>query len=167
VLVDALIVLTINRLNCPAPLRYLHSRDGAGAVHFQQSQPGRAKMLKLLQAIIARIKALLAMAASWALEADVLLCHAEIKADLLRQAQRYEDEGLTILANELRQRAEEIDLQRPMTGMSVADTLTAGATQTTSDAIAPAALPETTPEDNTPRKPARKQRSQTDQEVKP
>jgi hypothetical protein len=118
-------------------------------------------MLKLLQAIIARIKALLAMAASWALEADVLLCHAEIKAELLRQAQRYEDEGLTSLANELRQRAEEIDLQRPLTSMPVADNLTP------SDAIAPAALPETTPEENAPRKPARKQRSQTDQEVKP
>jgi hypothetical protein len=118
-------------------------------------------MLKLLQAIIARIKALLAMAASWALEADVLLCHAEIKAELLRQAQRYEDEGLTSLASELRQRAEEIGLQRPMTGLSVADA------QATSDAIAPATLPGTTPEENTPRKPARKQRSQTDQEVKP
>jgi hypothetical protein len=130
-------------------------------------------MLKLLQAFIARIKALLTLAASWALEADVLLCHAEIKAELLRQAQRYEDEGLEGLANELRQHAEELGLQRPLSGLPVADFLATSAAQapsataeTPGEVVAPAALPGAASDQNAPRKPARKQRSQPDQEVK-
>jgi hypothetical protein len=127
-------------------------------------------MLKLLQAFIARIKALLALAASWALEADVLLCHAEIKAELLRQARRYEDEGLEGLANELRQHAEELGLQPPRIGLPIADPFATSAaqtppadTETPGETITPAALPDP----STPRKPARKQRSQPNQEVKP
>jgi hypothetical protein len=71
-------------------------------------------MLNLIRAVINRLKILLATVAAQELESDCLLQHAERKAELLRQADRYADEGLTSIADELRQQAEAIHLDRPL-----------------------------------------------------
>jgi hypothetical protein len=47
-------------------------------------------------------------------ECDVLVQIAERRAELLRYAQRYDAEGLHGIADQLRRRAQSLDLQRPL-----------------------------------------------------
>lgn len=74
-------------------------------------------MLTLFRALVERVKALFITTAALDLEADFVALHAERKADLLRQAARYEEEGLHGIADHLRRQAEEIDVQRPLAGV--------------------------------------------------
>jgi len=71
-------------------------------------------MFKLFRAIIERIKLMFATAAAQELEADFVAANAERKAALLREANRFESEGLPTVAAELRQRAEALDQSRPL-----------------------------------------------------
>lgn len=71
-------------------------------------------MFALFRALTHRLKALFLTAVGLDFEAQLLTHDAERRAELLRQAQRYEDEGLRGLAEHLRQRAESISLERPL-----------------------------------------------------
>src|ERR1700677_131932 len=68
----------------------------------------------LFKALADRIKALFATDVAADLEAQLLAREAERKAALLRQAQKYEDEGLKSVAQEMRQQTESLGTQKPM-----------------------------------------------------
>jgi hypothetical protein len=74
-------------------------------------------MLSIFRPLIERVKALFAVSAAQELEADLLLRDAERRAELLRQAERYQDEGLHGIAQHLRQQAEQVSVQRPLAGV--------------------------------------------------
>ena len=69
-------------------------------------------MIKLLNALVARIKAMFAANAALEIQADFAVRSAERKAGLLRLAAKYEEEGLTSVANDLRQQADGLHLQQ-------------------------------------------------------
>ena len=77
-------------------------------------------MFSLFRAVLDRLKAVLATSAALELEADALARHAQRKAELLRLAEQYESEKLHAVARELRQHAENLDLQRPLAGVASA-----------------------------------------------
>jgi hypothetical protein len=70
-----------------------------------------------LRPLVDRLKALFATSAALDLEPELLARAAERKAELLRQAERYEAEGLPTVAAELRQHAQDNLLQRPLAGV--------------------------------------------------
>jgi hypothetical protein len=74
-------------------------------------------MLSIFRPLIDRLKALFAVTAAQELEAEVLTRDAERNADLLRQAQRYQAEGLHGIADHLRKRAGEVTWQKPLAGV--------------------------------------------------
>ena len=74
-------------------------------------------MFALFRPLIERVKTLFAVSAAQELEADLLLRDAERRAELLRQAERYEEEGLHGIAQHLRQQAEQVSVQRPLVGV--------------------------------------------------
>ena len=74
-------------------------------------------MIALFRAVIERVKALFITTAALDLEADFVAHHAERRAELLRQADHYEEEGLLGIANHLRRQVAELDLQRPLAGV--------------------------------------------------
>jgi hypothetical protein len=71
-------------------------------------------MLSLFRALIDRLKALFATTAAQEFEAEFLAHHAERKAELLRRAARYEEEGFLSLAAELRQQTEALNICQPL-----------------------------------------------------
>ena len=71
-------------------------------------------MFYLFRALTDRVKALFIANVALDLEGQFASRAAERKAELLREAQSYEQEGLPIVAQELRQRAESIDIQKPL-----------------------------------------------------
>jgi hypothetical protein len=71
-------------------------------------------MLSIFRPLIERVKALFAVSAAQELEADLLLRDAERRAELLRQADRYDAEGLHGIAQHIRQQAEALSLQQPV-----------------------------------------------------
>lgn len=71
-------------------------------------------MFQLFRALAERVKALFLTHAALDFEAEFLARDAERKAELLRQAARYEEEGLSSVARQLRQQVEMVDLQRPL-----------------------------------------------------
>ena len=74
-------------------------------------------MFSVFRAILDRVKALFASSAALELEADLVAHVAECKAALLRQATRYDAEGLHSIADHLRRQAEELSVQRPLAGV--------------------------------------------------
>ena len=74
-------------------------------------------MLSIFRPLLDRVKALFAVSAAQELEADLLLRGAERGAELLRQAEHYDAEGLHGIANHLRQQAEVVSVQRPLAGV--------------------------------------------------
>jgi hypothetical protein len=74
-------------------------------------------MLTLFRALLDRLKALFALSAARALEAGSLALDAERRADLLRQADRYDAEGLPAVARYLRRQAEVVGGQPPLAGV--------------------------------------------------
>jgi hypothetical protein len=71
-------------------------------------------MFKLFRALIDRLNLLFAAAAAREPEAEILAESAARQAELLREAQRYESEGLHAVADTLRRQAEDLDPQRPL-----------------------------------------------------
>lgn len=74
-------------------------------------------MLGLFRALLERVKALFLTTAALDFEAEFVARHAERQAELLRQADRYEEEGLHGIADHLRRRAEGLELDRPLAGV--------------------------------------------------
>jgi hypothetical protein len=74
-------------------------------------------MLSIFRVIIDRVKALFAVSAAQELESEILLRDAERKAELLRQADRYDGEGLRGIATHLRLGADAVTVQRPLAGV--------------------------------------------------
>lgn len=71
-------------------------------------------MLSLFRAFTDRLKALFATNAAMELESEFLAREAERRAELHRQANRYEAEGLGGIAQHLRQRADNLLIERPL-----------------------------------------------------
>ena len=71
-------------------------------------------MLWLFRALTDRLKSMFVADVAQDFEAQLLARDAERKAELLRQAARYEEEGLTGIAEHLRKQAESLNLQRPL-----------------------------------------------------
>src|SRR5687768_9171926 len=71
-------------------------------------------MFALVQSLVSRLKTLFALDAALDLEQQFLARQVERKAELHRQAQRLEREGLDGLAAELRQQADALSTERPL-----------------------------------------------------
>jgi hypothetical protein len=93
-------------------------------------------MFEIYRALSNRVKAVFAADAALEFEAEFLTRAAERKAELLRQAERYEREGLRGIALHLRRQAEELSEQRPLASVLPAIDHLAGRDS--------AALPDTT-----------------------
>lgn len=74
-------------------------------------------MFQLFQSLAERVKALFITHAALDFEAEFCARDAERKAELLRQAARYEDEGLHGIAQHLRQQADALCRERPLAGV--------------------------------------------------
>src|SRR5262245_30894362 len=75
-------------------------------------------MTELFDVVAARLKAVFAAQAALELEAELIECHVQRKAGLLRQAAELEREGLAELAAELRRHAGEVSLRTPGEGVT-------------------------------------------------
>ena len=71
-------------------------------------------MFSVVRTLIDRFKALFIMHAVLELEADLIATCAEHKAELLRQADRYDQEGLHGIAQHLRQQVESLSTVKPL-----------------------------------------------------
>ena len=71
-------------------------------------------MIRLIQSVIERVKALFTLDAMLDLEQQFVTRQAERKAQLIREADRYQKEGLTAIAADLRRQAEGLSEQRPL-----------------------------------------------------
>lgn len=72
-------------------------------------------MLKFLfHALTERLKALFITHTALEFEAELVSRDAERRAELIRQASQYDREGLHDLAEQLRQQAEALSLERPL-----------------------------------------------------
>lgn len=81
-------------------------------------------MLWLLKKITDRLKSLLVASAATDLEAEFLLRQTERKAELLRHAHEYEEQGFGELADELRRQALELSHESPLSrGLTLLATL--------------------------------------------
>jgi len=69
--------------------------------------------------LIDRFKALFIARAVLELEADLLALGAERKAELLRRADQYDREGQKGIAQELRQQAETLSIDKPLASVQV------------------------------------------------
>jgi hypothetical protein len=67
-------------------------------------------MNELFHAVSERLKMIFTAHAALELEAELILCHAQRKATLLKQATQLEQEGMTDLAAELRRHTGAMDL---------------------------------------------------------
>ena len=71
-------------------------------------------MTWIFEAISNRLKALFAADLANTFESQLASRQAERKAELLRQAERFEQEGLGSVAGDLREKAESICIERPL-----------------------------------------------------
>jgi hypothetical protein len=71
-------------------------------------------MFSFFRALTDRVKALFATNAAMDFEAELLARDAERRAELHRLADRYDTEGLHGIANHLRQRVDNLSLDRPL-----------------------------------------------------
>lgn len=113
-------------------------------------------MFQLLHALAGRVRALFFTDAALEMEAEFLSRQAERRADLLRAADRYEQEGLHGIAQQLRQQVEDVGSQRPLaTVLPAVDHLLGR--QNESLPLLPHVAQSTAPalESRLPRKPAR------------
>ena len=67
-----------------------------------------------------RLRALFVADLALEFESEAFAREADHKAELLRQAASYRDEGLATLADELEARAAEVDLRQPLAGILAA-----------------------------------------------
>ena len=68
----------------------------------------------LFKALTDRLRALFVANVASDFEAQLLARDAERKADLLRQAQKFDDEGLKDVAQHLRQQTQSLGIERPL-----------------------------------------------------
>src|SRR5262249_28064519 len=101
----------------PQPQPVTSAGPGHSPVRCPLPPEGGDLMIALFRALAARVKALFAADAALEFEAEFLARAAARKAELLRQAGRYEEEGLGGIALHLRQLAEELSEQRPLAGV--------------------------------------------------
>jgi hypothetical protein len=71
-------------------------------------------VVSLFRAVVDRLKLLLATAAAQEVEADFLTREAERNAELMRQAGRYDAEGLADVAQQLRRQTEDLSTEQPL-----------------------------------------------------
>jgi hypothetical protein len=71
-------------------------------------------MFSIVRSVIDRIKALFVTHAVLELEAELIAACAERKAELLRRANQYEQEGLPVVAQQLRQQVETLSPDKPL-----------------------------------------------------
>ena len=71
-------------------------------------------MIRLFQSVINRVKAMFTLDAMLDLEQQFLTRQAERRAGLIREADRYQREGLTAVADDLRREAIALSEQRPL-----------------------------------------------------
>ena len=71
-------------------------------------------MIRLFQSVINRVKAMFTLDAMLDLEQHFLTRHAERKAELIRAARRYQRQGMTGIAADLRRQADTLSEQRPL-----------------------------------------------------
>src|SRR5580658_6270227 len=71
-------------------------------------------MLWIFKALADRLKAMFVADVATDFEAQLLARDSERKAELLRQAQKYDDEGLKGIAQQMRQQTESLGTQRPL-----------------------------------------------------
>lgn len=71
-------------------------------------------MLWLFRALTDRLKVMFAADVATDFEAQLLTRDAERRAELLRRAQRYDDEGYAGIAQHIRRQAERLDIQQPL-----------------------------------------------------
>jgi hypothetical protein len=71
-------------------------------------------MFHLLQSVIDRVKAMFTLDAALDLEQQFITRLAERKAALMRRADEFQNEGLNLIANELRRQAENLSERRPL-----------------------------------------------------
>ena len=96
-------------------------------------------MFQIFRALAERVKALFVTDAALDFEAEFLCRDAERKAELLRQATRYDEEGLHGIAGHIRQQAELLSLERPLASVLPSVThLQVGAKGTTDLSALPA-----------------------------
>lgn len=74
-------------------------------------------MLSLFRALSRRLYALFTTHVALDFEKQFLLLQSERKADLLQKAQELDEQGLTELAEELREQAENLSLDRPLSSV--------------------------------------------------
>ena len=74
-------------------------------------------MFSIFRPILDRLKVIFATSAAQELESEFMARDAERRAELLRQATRYEQEGLHGIALQLRQRVDELDGKQPLAGV--------------------------------------------------
>jgi hypothetical protein len=74
-------------------------------------------MLNLFRALSRRLYALFTTHVALDFEKQFLLHQSERKAELLQKAQELEEQGLTELAEELREQAENLSLERPLSSV--------------------------------------------------
>lgn len=98
-------------------------------------------MLTLFRAVVDRVKLMFASAAASELEAEFLARDAERRAELLRQAERYQTEGLTTVAERLRKAAESISTERPAAAALPAPDHWLAASTESAVALPPPAMP--------------------------
>src|SRR5260370_6798712 len=77
-------------------------------------------MFSILPHVIARLKALLLPFVVAELEADLIAAAAERKAELLRQANQYEQHDLPTVAEQLRRQAEALAPDKPLASVAAA-----------------------------------------------
>lgn len=71
-------------------------------------------MIRLFQSIIDRVKAMFTLDAVLDLEQQFIQRQAERKAQILRQADHYRNQGMIGIANDLRRQAEELSERQPL-----------------------------------------------------
>lgn len=74
-------------------------------------------MLWIFRKIAERIQTLLIADSAMGLEAEFLGRHADRKAQLLRKAQEYEEQGFEDLAEELRSQVHELSVAKPLSSV--------------------------------------------------
>jgi len=71
-------------------------------------------LLTLFRVVTDRVKAMFVTNAAMEFEAEFVARDAERRAELLRQADRYDAEGLTSVASRLRQQSESLNTNQPL-----------------------------------------------------
>ena len=74
-------------------------------------------MFSIVRALMDRFKALFLSQSILELQADLIVTCADRKADLLRRAERFEQEGMADIAAYLRQQVESLSTENPLAGV--------------------------------------------------